>query len=206
MGGDFATVVNSVNSAPLVTENLVTSLTANLPYRFMVQAYNYNGAGANSSVATFYPCDLPTGMATPTRTASTTTDITISWTEPTSHGSCPITGYVVYVDDGAGGAFVEANADNDISVRNLPSLNSLTVTRGLAGNSGSTFRFKVQAYNWAGYVESPTVGIVLASVPLTPPTAPDKVTSGSSATQITIDWTDFTTAYNGGSSIVSYNV
>ena len=48
--------------------------------------------------------------------------ITIGWQAPSSDGGCPILGYSVHVDDGAGGPFVEANVDNDVAVRDLPSL------------------------------------------------------------------------------------
>lgn len=73
-------------------------------------------------------------------------------------------GYVVHVDDGADGAFVEANEDNDPLVRNKPSLRELTVTR--LSTIGATYRIKVEAQNVAGQGISPVLGVVLASLPL----------------------------------------
>jgi hypothetical protein len=34
------------------------------------------------------------------------------------NGGCTITSYAVFIDDGNNGNYVEANVDNDISVRN----------------------------------------------------------------------------------------
>lgn len=72
----------------------------------------------------------------------------------------------MHVDDGSNGAFVEANVDNDISVRNLPSLSQLTITRLVPLVVGNIYRVKIRAYNAAGYIESPILGAVLASLPL----------------------------------------
>ena len=54
----------------------------------------------------------------------------------------------MYVDDGAGGAFVEANTDNDPAVREQPTLRQLEVTR--VTTPGATYRLKVIAINEAG--------------------------------------------------------
>jgi hypothetical protein len=66
-------------------------------------------------------------------------------------GGCSITGYAVFIDDGQNGEYVEANVDNDVLVRNQPSLSMLTITRVLASNLGMTYRIKVRAFNPAGY-------------------------------------------------------
>lgn len=205
MGGTFTTVYSNLHSSPSITSYLATGLTTAHPYRFKVIAYNYNGAGAESAIATFTPCSLPTGWVKPSKVSTTTSTISISWSEPTSNGGCPITGYAVFIDDGANGAFVEANSDIDTSVRGQPSLSTLTITRIPTGMIGSTFRVKVLAYNAAGYLESPTLGVILASLPLQPPT-PTKVAAGSSSSQITIDISAFPSASNGGCSILSYNI
>lgn len=86
-----------------------------------------------------------------------------------NNGGCPITGYAVYRDDGSGGSFVESNSVGDIAVRNLPSLNSLLITNIPGGSTGKTFRIKVRVFNAAGYLDSPILKVVLASLPLTPP-------------------------------------
>ncbi len=67
------------------------------------------------------------------------------------------------------------------------------------------FRIKVRVFNAAGFTDSPLLGVILASKPSKPPT-PIKDLSGSSASQITIDWTDSSTVAYDGCSILSYNV
>lgn len=101
--------------------NLVTAL----PYRFYLVAFNTNGAGLASNIATYPPCNTPSGFARPSRVSSSLTSITISWQEPLNNGGCSITGYAVFVDNGANGPFVEANVNYDISVRNIPTLTQL---------------------------------------------------------------------------------
>ena len=72
----------------------------------------------------------------------------------------------MYVDDGANGDFIEANMDLDNTVRDKPSLSQLMITRLALTSLGKTFRIKVKAFNTAGEIESPVLGVVLASLPL----------------------------------------
>lgn len=102
-------------------------------------------------------------MARPTKISAATTPtpkITVQWTDPTSSGGCEILGYVVYVDDGANGDFVEANEDDDPLVRDRPSLRQLEISR--LSTIGATYRIKVVAQGPAGEVTSPVLGVVLA--------------------------------------------
>jgi len=58
-------------------------------------------------------------------------------------------------------------------VNNKPSLKTFTVTDLPANSVGKTIKFKIKAYNRAGYhFTSFSLSIVLASVPTTPVTAP----------------------------------
>ena len=95
--------------------------------------------------------------------------ISINWNEPADNGGCQILGYSVLVDDGASGTFIEANVENDATVRLKPSLSQLVITRLQVANIGQSFRIKVKAYNPAGEIESPILGVILASLPLQPP-------------------------------------
>lgn len=179
-GGDFDLIYDTVNVSPTINAVLISSLTTGLYYRFKVAAYNYNGASSNSSITSLQPCSIPSGWSKPNEVSTTTSSITISWNEPTSNGGCSITGYAVFIDDGNSGSYVEANADLDISVRDIPSLSTLTITRNLpaTGNDGNIYRVKVRAYNPAGYLESAVKGIRFAIKPLAPP-APTKVSASS---------------------------
>lgn len=67
----------------------------------------------------------------------------------------------MFVDDGNGGSFVEANADQDTNVRNIPSLNQLTITRIASGSEGLRFRVKVKVFNDIGETVSKIVSTIL---------------------------------------------
>lgn len=100
--------------------------------------------------------------------SNTASSITVGWNEPINNGGCPIQGYAVFIDDGSGnGPFVEANVDNDISARNQPSLSQFTITKNAnqVASLGLVFRIKVRAFNPAGFVDSPIIGVRLAVVP-----------------------------------------
>jgi len=170
-GDVYEIVFDSVNNSTQLTEHLVGApdhdLTTGAVYRFRVKAYNFNGASMASSITSVRVCGQPSGLAKPVKLAAAATpspSITIQWDAPTDVGGCPIQGYIVYVDDGAAGAFAEANSDNDTAVRNAPTLRHLQVTRGVS-TAGATYRLKVVAHNEAGLTESPVLGVVLAQLP-----------------------------------------
>ena len=204
-GGVFTMIYSTVDISPKIDYYLMTALTRALPYRFKLEAYNFNGAGPQSDIASYKPCSVPSGWSKPSKVATTSASITVRWNEPTNNGGCPITGYAVFVDDGANGNFVEANVDNDNSVRYLPSLSQLTITRVDITKVGEVFRVKVRAYNAAGYIESPTLGVTLASLPLKPP-VPVKVAAGSTDTKITVDISSFPDSSKGGCDVISYEI
>ena len=111
----------------------------------------------------------------------------------------------MHIDDGESGDFIEANADNDQSVRLQPSLTHLMITKINALNVGKTYRIKLKAYNYAGVAESPILGVILASLPEKPP-VPTEVQESSNSAQITISMSDYPESSNGGCEIVSYEV
>lgn len=111
----------------------------------------------------------------------------------------------MFIDDGHEGAFVEANVENDSSVRNSPCATELLITRIATGSQGLRFRMKVSAFNEIGLTDSPIISTVLASVPDAPP-IPVFVASSSSSSKITIDISDFPSSSNGGSEILSFEV
>lgn len=61
----------------------------------------------------------------------------------------------------------------------------------------------VKAYNYAGSVESPVLGVVYASLPDKPP-VPTKLTADS--TKIRIDISDFPDEASNGCPIVTFDV
>jgi hypothetical protein len=206
-GDTFEIVFDTVKQSTQVTEYLVSepdyTLTTGADYRFKVLAYNFNGPSDPSDVSYIRVCGFPSGLAKPYKvdTDVSTPSITVGWEAPTSDGGCEITGYSVYVDDGASGDFVEANEDNDALVRGLPTLRTLEITR--ISTVGATYRVKVVAHNDAGELESPILGLILATLPDQAPT-PALVTSSSTMTAV--DISDYSSVSDGGCDIISYNV
>jgi hypothetical protein len=106
-----------------------------------VEAYNYNtlAPGQRSEILSVHACDVPFFDKRPVKVSTSPTSISISWNEPRDNGGCHIQGYSVHIDDGEGGAFLEANEDNDPNVRLNPSLNHLEITRLTNVNIGKTY-------------------------------------------------------------------
>ena len=142
-------------------------LTTGLAYRFSVQAINDNGNSTQSSLVTFYACQAPSGVSTPTYVSSfeLAMTITVSWTLPKDSGGCAITGYRLFMDDGLGG-----DIDNPITdlVDNDPSIQShlvdMTSTTPV-GVVGRIYKFRVEAINNAGSTSSNALSVALASLP-----------------------------------------
>jgi len=207
-GDEFHTILDTRARSTQVSEYLVGAPKHNLAtgsyYRFKVVAHNFNGASQASEIGTFRVCADPSGLAKPFKIAtsiSPTPSITIGWNAPTYTGGCPILGYEVYVDDGAGGTFMEANADGDPLVRDQPTLRQLKITR--VTTIGATYRIQVRAYSETGAIISPILGTVLASNPLLPPVP---VLRASSSTFTNLDISTFPASSNGGCEIVSFDI
>ena len=170
-GGELKVVFDTVGYSSQINEFLAVNLTASLSYRFQVEPYNYNllSPGPKSEISEYFACDMPVIAQRPSKVSTSTSTIEINWNEPVDNGGCSIQGYSVHIDDGESGDFIEANADNDQSVRLQPSLTHLMITKINALNVGKTYRIKLKAYNYAGVSESPILGVILASLPEKPP-------------------------------------
>jgi hypothetical protein len=133
-------------------------------------------------------------MPRPTLLWVNSTSISIAWNAPTNDGGCPITGYKVYVDDGAGGPFTEYDAAD---VENKPFLSTVDIDMS-SQTVGLTYLIKVGALNVVNEVQSDTIPVTLASVPI----APAPPTSTYDGSNMTIFMT--APASNGGIQIISY--
>lgn len=90
-------------------------------------------------------------------------------------------------------------------MRNLPSLNSLTVTNFPSNSQGLTFRFQIKVLTQQRSAVSQIGYIVLASTPLKPT---DKPTSDMQVTNDSVIKVSFANPAvdNGGSPIISYEL
>ena len=189
---------------PDLTSYKVGGLTTRLPYRFSVQAIDSNGISIASNTTTIYAWDLPSGIATPQYASSdrSTKEISISWDAPLDDGGCPILGFEVYVDDAATGiptTKVTSVTSND------PSVGSATVSFS-SGVDGSVYIFVVRAINQAGYVESGSIKIALASLPNQPSSSPTSDSTITNTNTLKVNIGIFDDTLSGGSPIISYEI
>ena len=154
-------------------------------YRYKVSALNFNGEGPPSDEMQTRACVSPSVMTAPARVSSTSTQLSLSWTQPSSDGGCPITSYAVYRNDGSSPSAVintEVNSASDSNVRNKPTLRSLLITNYPANSVGKTFTYQVKVWNAVGSSLSDTAKYILAGIPSTPTTGPVDDTAITSST------------------------
>ena len=187
---------------------IISGLTTGQLYRFTVAAIDFNGEGTRSSELSRYVCVAPSGVPRPVLVSSTSSQIEISWGNVTETGGCPITGFAIYRDLGDNSeASTEVNLDDDPAVRGNPSLHEFTVTSFPTGLEGSSFKFRIRAFNDEDDSYSETSSFVLAGIPQAPTQSPIEDTSITDAQKIGITLTTLTTVLEtGGSSILYYEV
>ena len=169
-------------------------------YGFQARAFNFNGAGAESTLATFKACTLPSGLAVPNIYSTTATDIAFQWTPPSDDGACPILGYKLYIDDGSHGDFASVDEDE---IGNRDYLRSHTVTFDSA-ESGKAFRFYIEAFNEIGSSVSSKGSQLLAGVPGKPDVDLVSDPAVTDTDTIKVSWGEL--ANNGGDEIISYSL
>lgn len=97
---DFALIFNGLGF-PDVTMFKATGLVTGQYYRFYVQAVNIIGVGLSSPLSSFYACADPSGIEPPILVGlSSSTQISLRWTEPQNSGGCAITSYSILRDSG----------------------------------------------------------------------------------------------------------
>lgn len=149
----------SLNSE--VTSYLVQGLSTGSYYAFYVTSVNFNGESLPSDEMTAVVCLEPFHLEKPDFVSATKTSISISWTQPTSTGGCPILSYAIFSDLGvSSAAFTEIDAS---LIRNKPYLTSHTISNLV--KTGFTHSFYLQVFNEVGSATSLITEIVLAEVP-----------------------------------------
>ncbi len=115
MKGQFDLVESLIydgSSMPSIFTFTKTGLTTGVAYSFYLSVVNFNGEGAYSLPGVYTACTKPSGLKPPTVTATTATTVNLVWQEPEDDGGCPLTGYVLYLDDGLGGSFTSFDSAN----------------------------------------------------------------------------------------------
>jgi large repetitive protein len=211
-GGDFS-LVFSGSGYPDLTQYSVTgaAISTGALYRFYLVSENAVGlSAAASDISAFRACEAPSGLAPPTRVATSESSVSVAWLPPADDGGCSVTGYALFVGDealaGPGDAlsYVEVHAAD---VRDRPSLNSFTVTALPSGVApGASLRFKLAAFNQGGFsaTSERSLRVILATVPSAPAAAAasDPAVTSSSVIKVTYS----APASDGGSPISNYEV
>lgn len=170
--GDFKEIYSASAS---LKQFAVDGLIRGAIYRFKIQARNFNGWGPESQVALFYACVRPSVPAIPILTATSASTMTLEWKTPSNDGGCPITSYALFRDDGAtGNPTKEINVDNDVSVRDKPTLRTLIVNNfdNPSQSLGKEFAFQVSAFNREGETRGSIARYIFSKTPEKPTTAP----------------------------------
>jgi len=138
--GSTAQPATTISGTPPATAKKITGLTTGTTYTFTVRAGNANGNGpasAQSNPVTPAAAVVP-AQPTDVRARPATKSALVSWTEPSSDGDSPITGYTVT-------PYIGAAAQTPVDVG--ASSTSKTIT-GL--ENGTAYTFRVKAVNAIG--------------------------------------------------------
>ena len=114
----------------------LSGLSGGVEYAYVVATMSSAGEGDRStalSASTSPPA--PTDLSS---VSQTTSSISLSWTAPASVGGAAVTGYTVYIDDGASGAI-----DSVVSCGGVDALSTTCEATGLTG--GTEYKFEVLA-------------------------------------------------------------
>lgn len=75
---------------------MASDLTIGSAYNFYVIALNFNGQSSASPIALLYSCLIPSDLAIPTYSSSTSTSLTISWSPPLHNNGCILDSYALF--------------------------------------------------------------------------------------------------------------
>ncbi|MCK9410644.1 MAG: fibronectin type III domain-containing protein, partial [Bacteroidetes bacterium] len=187
-GSGFATFADGTSTSAAAT---VTGLTNGTSYTFRVSAVNAAGTGAISAISAAVTPRTTPGPPTSVSGTSGNTQVSLTWTAPTSSGGSAITDYVV--QSSPDGSIWTTFADGTSTSTNA------TVT-GLT--NGQDYTFRVAAVNAAGTGNFSTASGSVT--PATVPNAPTAVAGTPGNTQVSLTWS--APATNGGAAITDYVV
>ena len=188
-----ATTWTTVTRTGTTPSHTFSSLTNGTAYNFRVSATNSAGTGTPTSPVNATPATTP-GVPTSLGATAGSTQVTLSWSAPSSTGGAAITNHVIERRTGTTGAWSTVTHSAAITGTNY------TVT-GLT--NGTTYNFRVSATNSAG---TGAMSNVVSATPAaaTAPGAPTGLGATPGNTQVTLSWS--APSSNGGAAISNHVV
>jgi|GEM_PF-3556131 len=198
--GSYSTLVSNTGSTSTLYRH--TGLTTGTAYTYKVSAINSVGTGAASGEQSATPTSsstsgtpgAPTGL---TASASSGTQINLSWSAPANNGGYPVTGYKIEYKIGSG--------SYSTLVTNTGTSSTTYSHTGLT--SGQSYSYRVSAVNSVGVgaASNEASSTLESSSSASPPSAPSSLSAASaSKTQINLSWS--APANNGGSQVTGYKI
>lgn len=171
------------------TSCTVTGLTNGTGYTFTVRASNAAGfqSAASAPSGTVTPVGAPTAPTAVSGVAGNT-QVTVSWSAPSSNGGSALTTYTVTSSPGS---------------RTCTSTHPTTSCTVTGLTNGTAYTFTVVARNTAGFTSAasdPSASVT----PAAPPGAPTSVSGTPGNQQVAVSWT--APASTGGVPLASYTV
>jgi len=205
-------LIGSASNFTSLTHTQSAGVTAGGSYKFRYRASNKYGWGPFSDEVSILAASVPDQVAQPT-TSISNTFVKISWTEPTTN-SAAITAYDIVIKESDGSTFTAdtSNCDGTAAaiVLNKYCFVPMSTLRGSPFSLPfrATVAVKVRAKNaigWGIYSSESTTAAQIQTEPVQM-AAPVRG-SGSSASQIQVDWTALVLGTDiGDSAITSYNL
>jgi hypothetical protein len=196
-GDEGTTPITSVNGSILSHND--TGLTTEQTYYYTVTAVNSIGESIPSNEASATPTSTATVPQPPTNlsvTATSPSQINLSWTAPTNNGGSEITGYQIERSTDSGSTW-------STLVANTGSTSTKYSDTGL--HPSTAFTYRVSAINSAGTSSPSNTASATTSSNTTIPSSPTGLNATAiSSSQINLSWT--APSNNGGSAITGYYI
>jgi hypothetical protein len=149
---------------------VASNLTSGIGYSFKLSAVNFNGEGVMSDPSVIKSCVVPTGVMAPQLIKSTSTSVSLRWSQPQSNGGCSVTSYAIFRDDGANGDF-STSLEPEVIGNNPYLFDHVFILP--ASLTGLNVRFKLQASNFRGdTISTDFLSVLIAGLPGWPAIGP----------------------------------
>ena len=180
------------------TSHTFSSLTNGTAYNFRVSATNSAGTGTATSPVNATPAAAATAPGAPTGLGATpgNTQVTLSWSAPSSNGGAAITGYRVEWKLSTASTWPTTSANRATSTTTSHTFTGLT--------NGTAYNFRVSATNSAGTGTATNAVNATPAAAATAPGAPTGLGATPGNTQVTLSWS--APSSNGGAAITGYRV